>query len=150
MCAGWTGVGVETVAAATSAKHLLRSGYEHCLRQTLGWLKKRMLPARDATVARMMNENLFFFIHFASGRTLDTEEMCLMTSAQPAPCFGGLLGPRQPAVGFPAIVLTDVAYAREILLHVFTRQIRNVGQHSRYIDGTLWSRVLSWTSCVRR
>lgn len=25
----------------------------------------------------------------------------------------------------------------EILMHVFTRQIRNVGQHSRYIDGTL-------------
>ena len=42
-----------------------------------------MLPAQDATVARMMNENLFFSFFFASGRTLDTEELCLMTSRSP-------------------------------------------------------------------
>ncbi|MFR6102471.1 MAG: glycoside hydrolase family 125 protein [Christensenellales bacterium] len=132
------GVGVETVAAATSAKHLLRLGYERCLRQTLGWLKKRMLPARDATVARMMNENLFFSFFFASGRTLDTEEMCLMTSRSPRYYVSAAYWDRDSLLwSFPAIVLTDAAYAREILMHVFTRQIRNVGQHSRYIDGTL-------------
>lgn len=132
------GVGVETVAAATSAKHLLRLGYERCLRQTLGWLKKRMLPAQDATVARMMNENLFFSFFFASGRTLDTEEMCLMTSRSPRYYVSAAYWDRDSLLwSFPAIVLTDAAYAREILMHVFTRQIRNVGQHSRYIDGTL-------------
>ena len=132
------GVGVETVAAATSAKHLLRLGYERCLRQTLGWLKKRMLPAQDATVARMMNENLFFSFFFASGRTLDTEELCLMTSRSPRYYVSAAYWDRDSLLwSFPAIVLTDAAYAREILMHVFTRQIRNVGQHSRYIDGTL-------------
>lgn len=132
------GVGVETVAAATSAKHLLRLGYERCLRQTLGWLKKRMLPAQDATVARMMNENLFFSFFFASGRTLDTEELCLMTSRSPRYYVSAAYWDRDSLLwSFPAIVLTDAAYAREILMHVFTRQILNVGQHSRYIDGTL-------------
>ena len=38
---------------------------------------------------------------------------------------------------FPAILMADAAYAREILTYVFTRQIRNVGIHSRYIDGTV-------------
>lgn len=132
------GVGVETVAAATSAKHLLRLGYARCLRETLEWLGKRMLSARDATVARMMNENLFFSFFFASGRALDTEELCLMTSRSPRYYVSAAYWDRDSLLwSFPAIVLTDAAYAREILVHVFARQIRNVGQHSRYIDGTL-------------
>lgn len=132
------GVGVETVAAATSAKHLLRLGYARCLRETLEWLGKRMLSARDATVARMMNENLFFSFFFASGRALDTEELCLMTSRSPRYYVSAAYWDRDSLLwSFPAIVLTDGAYAREILVHVFARQIRNVGQHSRYIDGTL-------------
>lgn len=132
------GVGVETVAAATSAKHLLRLGFERCLRETQEWLEKRMLPARDDAVARMMNENLFFSFFFASGRTLDTEELCLMTSRSPRYYVSAAYWDRDSLLwSFPAILLTDSAYAREILLHVFTRQIRNVGQHSRYIDGTL-------------
>lgn len=132
------GVGVETVAAATSAKHLLRLGYARCLRETLEWLGKRMLSAQDATVARMMNENLFFSFFFASGRALDTEELCLMTSRSPRYYVSAAYWDRDSLLwSFPAIVLTDGAYAREILVHVFARQIRNVGQHSRYIDGTL-------------
>ena len=132
------GVGVETVAAATSAKHLLRLGYARCLRETLEWLGKRMLSAQDVTVARMMNENLFFSFFFASGRALDTEELCLMTSRSPRYYVSAAYWDRDSLLwSFPAIVLTDAAYAREILVHVFTRQIRNVGQHSRYIDGTL-------------
>ena len=132
------GVGVETVAAATSAKHLLRLGYGRCLRETLGWLEKRMFPAQDGAVAQMMNENLFFSFFFASGRALDTEELCLMTSRSPRYYVSAAYWDRDSLLwSFPAIVLTDAAYAREILLHVFTRQIRNVGQHSRYIDGTL-------------
>ncbi len=132
------GVGVETVAAATSAKHLLRLGYERCLRQTLGWLKKRMLPAQDATVARMMNENLFFAFFYASGRTIDTEELCLMTSRSPRYYVSAAYWDRDSLLwAFPAILMADAAYAREILTYVFTKQIRNVGLHSRYIDGTL-------------
>ena len=38
---------------------------------------------------------------------------------------------------FPAILAVDSAYAREILTYVFTRQARNFGVHSRFIDGTM-------------
>ncbi|HWQ06976.1 MAG TPA: glycoside hydrolase family 125 protein, partial [Feifaniaceae bacterium] len=38
---------------------------------------------------------------------------------------------------FPAILLLDPSTAREMLIYVFTRQIRNIGVHSRFIDGTL-------------
>ena len=132
------GVGVETVAAATSAKHLLRLGYERCLRQTLGWLKKRMLPAQDATVARMMNENLFFSFFFASGRTLDTEEMCLMTSRSPRYYVSAAYWDRDSLLwSFPTVVDADPALARRMLDYVFGRQRRNLGVHSRYIDGTV-------------
>ena len=37
---------------------------------------------------------------------------------------------------FPAILLADPGYARELLL-AFSRQGRNFGVHSRYIDGTV-------------
>ena len=38
---------------------------------------------------------------------------------------------------FPAILDADPALARQILDYVFTRQRRNLGIHSRYIDGTV-------------
>ena len=93
---------------------------------------------KDAALSQMLNENLFFSFFYASGRTLDTEELCLMTSRSPRYYVSAACWDRNSLLwSFPAIVLTDGAYAREILLHMFTRQIRNVGQHSRYIDGTL-------------
>lgn len=38
---------------------------------------------------------------------------------------------------FPAILMADSETAAEMLRYVFTRQIRNIGVHSRFIDGTL-------------
>lgn len=132
------GVGYETVAAATSAKHLLRLGYRRCRQETLAWLRARELPAADPEIAALMNGNLLFAFFYASGKTLDTEELCLMTSRSPRYYVSAAYWDRDSLLwAFPAILLADAAYAREILLYVFTRQIKNVGMHSRYIDGTL-------------
>ena len=132
------GVGYETVAAATSAKHLLRLGYRRCYEETLRWLERRMLDAPDARLRELMNANLFFAFFYASGKTLDTEELCLMTSRSPRYYVSAAYWDRDSLLwSFPAILLADAAYAREILLYVFTRQIKNIGLHSRYIDGTL-------------
>ena len=38
---------------------------------------------------------------------------------------------------FPAILDADAALAEQILHYVFGRQRRNLGVHSRYIDGTV-------------
>ena len=132
------GMGYETVAAATSAKHLLRLGYRRCLKITLDWLRARMLPVGEPELAEVLNTNLFFAFFYASGKTLDTEELCLMTSRSPRYYVSAAYWDRDSLLwSFPAILLVDAAYAREILLYVFTRQMKNVGVHSRFIDGTL-------------
>ncbi|MEG0270526.1 MAG: metal-independent alpha-mannosidase, partial [Clostridia bacterium] len=132
------GIGYETVAAATSAKHLLPIGYERAHADTLQWLKERTLDVPDQKIKQLLNTNLFFSFFYASGKTLDTEEFCLMTSRSPRYYVSAAYWDRDSLLwSFPAIVLTDTAYAREILYYVFEKQIRNVGMHSRFIDGTL-------------
>ncbi len=132
------GIGYETVAAATSAKHLLRVGYEKARRDTLAWLDARVLKAPDESIRRLLNTNLFFSFFYAGGKTLDTEEFCLMTSRSPRYYVSAAYWDRDSLLwSFPAIVLADAETARDILLYVFEKQIQNVGMHSRYIDGTL-------------
>ncbi len=132
------GVGYEAVAAATSAKELLRQGFDTLLRRTEHWLAAREKHVSDAALSTLLNANLFFAYFYASGRTVDTEELCLMTSRSPRYYVSAAYWDRDSLLwAFPAILATDAAYAREILEYVFTRQARNFGVHSRYIDGTV-------------
>lgn len=132
------GVGYETVAAATSAKELLRQGFEALLEHTEAWLAAREKHIADASLATLLNTNLFFAFFYASGRSIDTEELCLMTSRSPRYYVSAAYWDRDSLLwAFPAILATDAAYAREILEYVYTKQARNFGVHSRYIDGTM-------------
>jgi len=132
------GVGYETVAAATSAKELLRQGFETLLERTEAWLALREKHIADASLATLMNTNLFFAFFYASGRSIDTEELCLMTSRSPRYYVSAAYWDRDSLLwAFPAILAADATYAREVLEYVYTKQIRNFGVHSRYIDGTL-------------
>ena len=132
------GIGYETVAAATGAKELLRQGFDTLLTRTVAWLAKREKHVEDPLLNVTLNTNLFFTFFFASGRSIDTEELCLMTSRSPRYYVSAAYWDRDSLLwAFPAILATDALYAREILRYVFTRQARNFGIHSRYIDGTL-------------
>ncbi len=132
------GIGYEAVAAATSAKELLRQGFDPLLARTQQWLAAREKPVGDPALSTLLNTNLFFAYFYASGRTVDTEELCLMTSRSPRYYVSAAYWDRDSLLwAFPAILATDAAYAREILTYVFTRQARNFGVHSRYIDGTV-------------
>jgi len=132
------GVGYESVAAATSAKELLRQGFDALLARTEAWLAAREKHVADAQLCTLLNTNLFFTFFYASGRTVDTEELCLMTSRSPRYYVSAAYWDRDSLLwAFPAIVAVDPAYAREVLTYVFTRQARNLGVHSRYIDGTV-------------
>ncbi|MDD3213200.1 MAG: glycoside hydrolase family 125 protein [Eubacteriales bacterium] len=132
------GVGYEGVAAATSAKELLRQGYDTLYRRTCGWLAEREKPASDPALKTLLNTNLFFAFFYASGRSVDTEELCLMTSRSPRYYVSAAYWDRDSLLwAFPAILAADATYAREVLEYVFTRQARNFGVHSRYIDGTV-------------
>lgn len=65
------GVGFEEVAAATSAKEMLRQGWQHELQVTTDWLDARRWPIPDAQLERLYNTNLFFCLFYSAGITLD-------------------------------------------------------------------------------
>lgn len=134
----WFGLGFEEVSAATSAKEMLRQGYGAELRKTLDWLAQRERTVGDAALDETLNLNMFFSYFFAGGLTLDSEEFALVTSRSPRYYVSAAYWDRDSLLwSFPAILLADAGTAAEMLRYVFTRQIRNVGLHSRYIDGTL-------------
>lgn len=132
------GVGYEEVAAAASAKEMLRQGFEALRQRAVSWLSAREKHAADSKIETLLNTNLFFAFFYASGRAVDTEELCMMTSRSPRYYVSAAYWDRDSLLwAFPAIVETDPVYARELLLSVFRRQGRNFGVHSRYIDGTV-------------
>ena len=127
------GAGYDGVAAATSAKELLRQGFEAVHERTIRWLAAREKRLADSRLSEILNTNLFFAFFYASGRTIDTEELCLMTSRSPRYYVSAAYWDRDSLLwAFPAILTVDVAYAREILTYVFTRQARNFGVQSLY------------------
>lgn len=132
------GLGYEEVAAATSAKEMLRQGYGRLHQGLSDWLQKREKRLSDPHLNTLLNTNMFFAFFYASGRTVDTEELCLMTSRSPRYYVSAAYWDRDSLLwAFPAILMADPAYAREILDYVFEKQARNFGVHSRYIDGTV-------------
>ncbi len=132
------GVGYEEVAAATSAKEMSRHGFASEYEKTSQWLSARIIQEGEGHLRELLNLNLFFNFFFATGITLDTEEFCCVTSRSPRYYVSAAYWDRDSLLwSFPSIVMVDPSYAREILAYVFTRQIKNVGIHSRYIDGTV-------------
>ena len=134
----WWGFGYEEVSAATSAKEMLRQGWQTELDRTLAWLARRSADLGDEALTRWYNTNLFFCIHFSTGVTLDTEELVLVTSRSPRYYVSAAYWDRDSLLwSFPAILQADPTLARRMLDHVFGRQRRNLGVHSRFIDGTV-------------
>jgi hypothetical protein len=132
------GFGFEEIAAATSALEMIRKGFDKVLEQTRRWLMKRAIAHEDPVIREIMNLNLFFNFFFAAGLTLDTEEFVLVTSRSHRYYVSAAYWDRDSLLwSFPAILIADRVYAREMLDYVFTRQMKNPGIHSRYIDGTV-------------
>lgn len=134
----WWGLGLEEVSAVTSARELQRRGWDWELRRSLAWLAQCSLDLGDEALTRLYNTNLFFCIFFSTGRTLDTEELVLVTSRSPRYYVSAAYWDRDSLLwSFPAVLDADAALAREMLGYVFGRQRRNIGVHSRFIDGTV-------------
>lgn len=134
----WWGLGLEEISAVTSARELQRRGWDWELRRSLAWLVQRSLDLGDEALTRLYNTNLFFCIFFSTGRTLDTEELVLVTSRSPRYYVSAAYWDRDSLLwSFPAVLDADAALAREMLGYVFGRQRRNIGVHSRFIDGTV-------------
>ncbi len=132
------GVGFEEVAAATAAKELLRQSFDAVYEETLCWLSKRQKTVGIPEMDSLLNRNLFFNFFYATGMTMDTEEVVMVTSRSPRYYVSAAYWDRDSLLwSFPSILKADPEYAKELLNYVFTRQIRQIGIHSRYIDGTV-------------
>lgn len=132
------GLGYEEVAAATSAKEMLRRGWDWEYRRTAAWLEKRTKKMASPKLTEIYNTNLFFCIFYSTGITLDTEELVCATSRGTRYYVSAAYWDRDVLLwSFPAILDADEALAEEILHYIFGRQRKNLGIHSRYIDGTV-------------
>ncbi|MCQ2558382.1 MAG: glycoside hydrolase family 125 protein [Oscillospiraceae bacterium] len=132
------GFGFEEVAAATSAKEMLRRGWEHEFAKTAAFLSQREKVFAQDAITRIYNTNLFFCLFYSTGLTLDTEELVCMTSRSKRYYVSAAYWDRDSLLwSFLAILGADPRLARNVLTYVFTRQSRNIGVHSRYIDGTV-------------
>lgn len=132
------GLGFEEVAAATSAKEMLRRGWKWEMEKTVQWLNSRthVMPSKKLT--ELYNTNLFFCIFYATGVTMDSEELVCATSRSSRYYVSAAYWDRDTLLwSFPAILDADPTLARQILAYIFGRQRRNFGVHSRYIDGTV-------------
>ncbi len=132
------GLGYEEVAAATSAKEMLRRGWEWEYRRTAAWLDQRSRAMPTPKLTEIYNTNLFFCIFYSTGITLDTEELVCATSRGTRYYVSAAYWDRDVLLwAFPAILDADAELAEKILRYVFGRQRKNLGIHSRYIDGTV-------------
>lgn len=132
------GLGYDGVAAVTSALEFLRQTFDTLLSETCAFLSERSFFTGNEQADRKLNYNLFFSYYFAAGVTLDTEELVMVTSRSPRYYVSAAYWDRDGLLwAFPAILERDADRAKRMLEYVFTRQIRNVGVHSRFIDGTV-------------
>ena len=116
----------------------MRQGGEYLIKETNAWLKSRIKNTGDSIIDNVLNLNLFFNYFYASGKTIDTEEVVLVTSRSPRYYVSAAYWDRDSLLwSFPALLITDIEFGEEVLDYVFKTQIKNVGIHSRYIDGTI-------------
>ncbi len=132
------GIGLEEVGAATQTIHMQRETGDVLIERLRNWLGARARSIGDARLDTVLNRNLFFNFFYASGRTIDTEELVLCTSRSPRYYVSAAYWDRDSLIwSFPALLAVEPARAREALDYFLSRQLRNVGTHSRYIDGTV-------------
>lgn len=130
------GLGYDGVSSVTSALDMQRQTFPVLLEETLRFLNERTFKTNNPLVDKRLNENLFFCYFCSAGRTLDTEQFVCVTSRSSRYYVSSAYWDRDSLLwAFPAILRVDEQRAREILDYAFLTQIKNVGIHSRYIDG---------------
>lgn len=134
----YLGIGYEEVSSATAAKHLKRIGFDNLYNELINYLHEKQIITKDQFLTKILNTNLLFTYFYSSGRTLDTEQLVLVTSRSPRYYVSAAYWDRDSLLwSFPALLLFEEKLCKEILKYVFKVQIKNVGEHSRFIDGSL-------------
>jgi hypothetical protein len=135
------GVAQERDGARTTTMDLRRQGWQRLLADSEEWVETHRpagLP-HDA-LGELAARNLLFNQCFATGRTIDTDELVLVTSRSPLYYVSAAFWARDALLwSFPGLTLTDVSLAREALITAFARHFngRNAGVHAHYINGVV-------------
>jgi meiotically up-regulated gene 157 (Mug157) protein len=132
------GAGLEAVSAAATNVEFKRRSLAALSTQTSRWLAQRRRHTGDARLDDLLNWNLFFNLFYATGVSLDTEQFVSLTSRSPHYYVSGAYWDRDALLwSLPAIQMVDNRRARQVLEYAFGVQGRNIGVHSRFLDGTV-------------
>lgn len=136
------GVGLEEYSAAYAMrvlnKRIDRYGIDGVIDQAAAEARRHTRTTGRPDLDRVMNRNLLFTTYYAWGRAIDTEQFVGMTSRSNRYYVSAAYWDRDALLwSFPALLDTDPERAREVLGYVFGIQARNIGIHSRFIDGTV-------------
>jgi hypothetical protein len=136
------GVGLEEYSAAYAMrvlnKRIDRYGIDGVIDQAAADARRHTRTTGRPDLDRIMNRNMLFTTYFAWGRAIDSEEFVGMTSRSNRYYVSAAYWDRDALLwSFPALLDSDLARAREVLGYVFGRQARNIGIHSRFIDGVV-------------
>ena len=132
------GAGLEASSAAAVNVEFKRRGLGALSNQTGRYLQQRRRQTGDARLDDVLNWNLFFNLFYATGVTIDTEQMVSLTSRSPHYYVSGAYWDRDALLwSLPAIQMVDPQRARKVLEYAFLVQGRNIGVHSRFLDGVV-------------
>jgi len=136
------GVGLDEYSAAYAMrvlnKKIDRYGLDGLIDLAADDAHRRTRTTGDPDLDRIMNRNLLFTTYFAWGRAIDTEQFVGMTSRSNRYYVSAAYWDRDALLwSFPAVLDSDPARAREILDYALGVQARDIGIHSRFIDGVV-------------
>ena len=134
------GVGVDEYSAAYAMrvlnKKIDRYGLDGIVAQAADDAHRRTRTTGDPDLDRIMNRNLLFTTYYAWGRAIDTEQFVGMTARSNRYYVSAAYWDRDAMLwSFPALLDSDPSRAREALDYALGIQARNIGIHSRFIDG---------------
>ncbi len=136
------GAGLEEYSAAYAMrvlnKRIDRYGIDGVIDQAAADAHRLTRTTGRADLDQIMNRNLLFTHYYAWGRAIDTEQFIGVTSRSNRYYVSAAYWDRDALIwSFPALLDSDPARAREALDYVFGIQSRNIGVHSRFIDGVV-------------
>jgi len=136
------GVGLDEYSAAYAMrvlnKKIDRFGLDGIIDRAADDAHRRTRTTGDPDLDRIMNRNLLFTTYYAWGRAIDTEQFVGMTSRSNRYYVSAAYWDRDALLwSFPALLDSDPARAREALDYALGTQARNIGIHSRFIDGVV-------------
>jgi len=136
------GVGLDEYSAAYAMrvlnKKIDRYGLDGLIDQAAADAHRRTRTTGDPELDRIMNRNLLFTTYYAWGRAIDTEQFVGMTSRSNRYYVSAAYWDRDAMLwSFPALLDSDPSRAAEALDYALGTHARNIGIHSRFIDGVV-------------